>query len=71
MFAALLRIARVVAGVGLIIVGIAAFFTPLTPGSWLVFVGFEMLGWRVAYGRYLHNARRAFTRWWGARHGRS
>lgn len=68
---ALLKITRVIAGVGLIIVGVAAFFTPLTPGSWLVFVGLEMLGWRVAYGRYLHDARRTFARWRAARRGGS
>jgi uncharacterized membrane protein HdeD (DUF308 family) len=33
-----------IAGVVLIVVGVLAFFTPLTPGSWLVFVGAEMAG---------------------------
>ena len=36
-----------VAGVILILVGLAAFFTPLTPGSWLAIIGFELLGVRI------------------------
>ena len=70
MFAWFLKIGRIIAGVGLIIVGLAAFFTPLTPGSWLVFVGLEMLGWRVAYGRYLRAARLWLEKQWGSK-GRS
>ena len=35
-----------VVGVILIIVGLTALVTPFTPGSWLVFVGFEFLGVR-------------------------
>jgi len=36
-------------GVVLILVGVIAFFTPLTPGSWLVFIGLEFLGIRLAF----------------------
>ena len=32
-------------GVILIIIGLAALLTPLTPGSWLMLIGFQMLGW--------------------------
>lgn len=35
---------RKVAGVFCITLGLFALVTPLTPGSWLVFVGAEMLG---------------------------
>jgi uncharacterized protein YqgC (DUF456 family) len=63
----LLKVARIVVGVGLILVGLAAFFTPLTPGSWLVVVGLEMLGWRFAYGRYLKAARRWIEAKWASR----
>ena len=35
-----------VVGVILVIVGLTALVTPFTPGSWLVFVGFEFLGIR-------------------------
>ncbi len=38
--------AQKIAGVILIIVGLGALVTPLTPGSWLVFVGLELLGFR-------------------------
>jgi hypothetical protein len=41
------RIARVLLGVVLIILGLLALFTPLTPGSWLALVGLEILGLRV------------------------
>ncbi|MEK7578864.1 MAG: hypothetical protein AAB456_04110 [Patescibacteria group bacterium] len=34
-------------GIFLILIGLAALLTPLTPGSWLVFIGLELLGWRV------------------------
>ena len=33
-------------GVVLILVGLAALVTPLTPGSWLIFIGLELLGLR-------------------------
>lgn len=33
-----------IAGVILIILGLLALVTPLTPGAWLIFVGAEMLG---------------------------
>ncbi|HYV33684.1 MAG TPA: PGPGW domain-containing protein [Candidatus Limnocylindria bacterium] len=35
-------------GVVLIIIGFLALVTPLTPGSWLIFVGLEFLGIRLA-----------------------
>jgi len=38
---------RVVLGVSLIILGLAALFTPLTPGSWLALIGLELLGFRI------------------------
>ena len=38
-----------VLGVALIVIGVVAFFTPLTPGSWLVFLGLEVLGIRLAF----------------------
>jgi len=38
---------KTVIGVGLIIVGLLAFVTPLTPGSWLALVGLEILGVRL------------------------
>ena len=31
-------------GILLVLIGIFAFLTPLTPGSWLAFIGFELLG---------------------------
>jgi uncharacterized protein YqgC (DUF456 family) len=67
MFSWLLKIGRVIAGVALVIVGFAALVTPLTPGAWLIFVGLEMLGWRVAYGRYIHD----FRSWLRSRISRS
>ena len=34
-------------GIILILVGLTAFFTPLTPGSWLAIIGLELLGVRI------------------------
>ncbi len=36
------------AGIVLIIIGFLALITPFTPGSWLMFVGLELLGVRLA-----------------------
>jgi len=36
-------------GVILILVGLTAFFTPLTPGSWLAIIGIELLGVRILF----------------------
>lgn len=41
------KITRTVVGVVLIILGLAALLTPLSPGSWLILVGLEVLGWRI------------------------
>jgi uncharacterized protein YqgC (DUF456 family) len=40
------RIKKVV-GVILILVGLASLITPFTPGSWLAFIGLELLGVRI------------------------
>jgi len=34
-------------GIILILIGLAALFTPLTPGSWLALIGLELLGLRI------------------------
>ena len=36
-------------GVILILIGLAAFFTPFTPGSWLAIIGIELLGVRILF----------------------
>lgn len=41
------KVARIVIGVILILLGLAALLTPLTPGAWLALVGLELLGLRV------------------------
>lgn len=33
-------------GVGLVVIGLLALLTPLTPGSWLALIGLEILGLR-------------------------
>ena len=38
-----------VVGVVLILVGLAALVTPLTPGSWLAVIGLELLGVRILF----------------------
>lgn len=38
-----------IVGILLILIGLLALFTPLTPGSWLAFVGLELIGIRLAF----------------------
>ncbi|MEK7563417.1 MAG: alpha/beta fold hydrolase [Patescibacteria group bacterium] len=40
----MLRTLRMIAGVLLVILGLAALFTPLTPGSWFALIGLELMG---------------------------
>ena len=44
---------RIAVGVFLLLLGLAALFTPLTPGSWLALVGLEFLGLRVLLRNWL------------------
>jgi hypothetical protein len=47
-------------GVILIIVGLAALFTPFTPGSWLALIGLELLGVRkFIFRKVLNDKQRA------------
>lgn len=39
-----MKILRITLGVILVVVGLAALVTPLTPGSWLALIGLELLG---------------------------
>lgn len=41
------KILRYTIGIILILVGFLALVTPLTPGSWLIPIGLELLGWRI------------------------
>ena len=41
------KILRYTVGVFLVLVGLLALLTPLTPGSWLALVGLELLGLRI------------------------
>jgi uncharacterized protein YqgC (DUF456 family) len=43
-----MRSLKVALGVILITVGFLALVTPLTPGAWLLFVGLELVGIRLA-----------------------
>jgi len=36
-------------GILLVIIGLLALVTPFTPGSWLIFVGLELLGLRMLF----------------------
>ncbi len=40
-------------GVVLLILGLLALVTPLTPGAWLGIIGLELLGWRVILQDYI------------------
>jgi hypothetical protein len=41
------KLVRIIVGVLLMALGLAALFTPFTPGSWLALVGLEFLGLRL------------------------
>jgi len=41
------KILRYTVGIILVLVGLLALVTPLTPGSWLALVGLELLGLRI------------------------
>ena len=45
-------------GVILILLGLAALVTPFTPGSWLAFIGLELLGVKILFSDPL---RRSFS----------
>ena len=45
--------AQKIVGVMLIVIGVAALVTPLTPGSWLALIGFELLGVHLVLPRRL------------------
>ena len=36
-------------GILLIVIGLLALITPFTPGSWLIFIGSELLGFRLLF----------------------
>ncbi|MBI4050272.1 MAG: hypothetical protein HY398_02380 [Candidatus Doudnabacteria bacterium] len=42
---------RKILGTILILVGLLALLTPFSPGSWLVFVGLELIGVRLLFWR--------------------
>jgi hypothetical protein len=44
---AILHVLKLVVGVLCVVVGLAALLTPLTPGSWLIPIGLELLGLRI------------------------
>jgi len=53
-------IIKKVLGVILIVIGLFALFTPLTPGSWLALIGLELLGIRQwVFRKFLTEKQRA------------
>jgi len=44
---------KIVLGILLILIGVFALLTPLTPGSWLALIGLEILGLRILLERKL------------------
>jgi protein-S-isoprenylcysteine O-methyltransferase Ste14 len=63
-------IIKKVIGVILIIIGIFALLTPLTPGSWLALIGMELLGIHlVIFDRFLSEKQRAALRRYMAKLG--
>jgi len=65
------RALKIALGIVLIILGVLALLTPLTPGSWLALIGLEILGLRLLIERkiisllpqkYRQRARELFKR---------
>ncbi len=65
------RALKIVLGIFLILIGVFALLTPLTPGSWLALIGLEILGLRLLVERkiisilpqkYRQKARNLFKR---------
>ncbi len=46
-YTAHVKVLKTAGGVLLIVIGLLALVTPLTPGAWLMFVGFELIGVRL------------------------
>lgn len=46
-----------VAGVAIILLGLFLLVTPFTPGAWIIFVGLEFLGIRLAFWQKIKD-------WW-------
>lgn len=44
-----MKIAKKILGVVLLLIGVFALLTPLTPGSGLIFVGLELMGIRLLF----------------------
>jgi hypothetical protein len=40
---------RKIAGIVLVVIGFVALVTPFTPGSWLMLVGLELLGFELVF----------------------
>jgi uncharacterized protein YqgC (DUF456 family) len=47
------RALKIILGILLILIGVLALLTPLTPGSWLALIGLEILGIRILLERKL------------------
>ncbi len=47
------RALKIVLGIVLVVLGVLALLTPLTPGSWLALIGLEILGLRILLERKL------------------
>lgn len=45
------KILKIILGIVLIILGVLAAVTPLSPGSWLALIGLELLGLRILVER--------------------
>ncbi len=58
---------RKITGALFIVLGLLAFLTPLTPGSWLVFVGAELLGIEMLSQRRVTEQYQRLKHWLHAR----
>jgi len=61
------KIFRKIFGALLIVLGFLALLTPLTPGSWLIFVGAEILGIEMLSQERVKGYYRKLKDWWRGR----
>ncbi|MDO8623808.1 MAG: PGPGW domain-containing protein [bacterium] len=63
------KLLRKIFGALLLVLGFLALLTPLTPGSWLIFVGAEILGIEMLSQERVKGYYQKLKGWWRGRRG--
>ena len=64
------KLFRKIGGAALLVLGFLALLTPFTPGSWLIFIGAEILGIEMLSPNRLRGYYERLKKWWkgGGKH---